>query len=186
MILWAVGSAVAIVLIQYAGIRLISLFAAEEQWDYWNKVVRIVSVYVSLLLCGFALIRRYKARCLWKYSLIKKLRDALEMYMGRVSYAGRMGTSYLSFLGGNVLALWGLIFLFCNRDEKPVYRLLFIALVVVLAGADGLIFHILFKKSVQAGSAGCGGQQYLQGGYELPYRHRKAYGKRAEYGRAHQ
>lgn len=149
LILWAVGSAVAIVLIQYAGIRLISLFAAEEQWDYWNKVVRIVSVYVSLLLCGFALIRRYKARCLWKCSLIKKLRDALEMYMGRVSYAGRMGTSYLSFLGGNVLALWGLIFLFANRDEKPVYRLLFIALVVVLAGVDGLIFHILFKKSVQ-------------------------------------
>ena len=64
-ILWAGAAAGAVALIRYCGPWLVSLFAIEDQWEYWNKVMIILTVYVSILLCGFSLVRRYKACLLY-------------------------------------------------------------------------------------------------------------------------
>ena len=47
---------------RYVGIRLFSLFVAEGQWPYWNKVIKAVILYGSSILCVFSMLRRYKAR----------------------------------------------------------------------------------------------------------------------------
>ncbi len=149
LLLWVLASAAAFALLHYGGPWFVGLFAVEDQWDYWNKVLMIVAVYVSVLLGGFSLARRYKARCLWQHSLLKKLQDSLKDYMGRISYAARIAMLYLFFLIGNGAALWGLVFLFANRENIPGYRLLFMTLILILAGTDSLIFHLMFRKAVQ-------------------------------------
>ena len=149
LLLWAAGSAAAIALLRFCGPWFVGLFAMEEQWGYWDKVIIIVAVYVSILLCGFSLVRRYKARQLWGHSLLKRMAVSLQDYVGRVSFAARIGMLYLTFLIGNGAALWGMVFLFANREDNPIYHWLFIGLLLALAAADILIFHSMFKKAVQ-------------------------------------
>ena len=115
LILWAAATAVFIYIGRYVGIRLFSLFAPNEQWNYWNKMIKLVIVYGSVVLCGFDLLRRYKARTLWSNSLAKRALEASKDYVGRVSYAVGTGFCYLLFLGFNAGMLWGLIFLFSIR-----------------------------------------------------------------------
>ena len=147
--LWAGAAAGAVALIRYCGPWLVSLFAIEDQWEYWNKVMIILTVYVSILLCGFSLVRRYKARCLWERSLIKKMMDSAQAYLEYRSYAVRIGVGYLAFLIANGAALWGMVFIFANRENIPGYRLLFLGLILILAVMDSLAFHGMFKKAVQ-------------------------------------
>ena len=149
LILWAAATAVFIHIGRYVGIRLFSLFAPNEQWNYWNKMIKLVIVYGSVVLCGFDLLRRYKARTLWSNSLAKRALEASRDYVGRVSYAVGTGFCYLLFLGFNAGMLWGLIFLFFYKGNKLSYQIMFYVFVVLYLGLDGWIYHLLFKKSVQ-------------------------------------
>ena len=149
LILWAAATAVFIYIGRYVGIRLFSLFAPNEQWNYWNKMIKLVIVYGSVVLCGFDLLRRYKARTLWTNSLAKRALEASKEYVGRVSYAVGTGFCYLLFLGFNAGMLWGLIFLFFYKENRISYQIMFYVFVVLYLGLDGWIYHQLFKKSVQ-------------------------------------
>ena len=149
LILWAAATAVFIYIGRYVGIRLFSLFAPNEQWNYWNKMIKLVIVYGSVVLCGFDLLRRYKARTLWSNSLAKRALEASKDYVGRVSYAVGTGFCYLLFLGFNAGMLWGLIFLFFYKENRISYQIMFYVFVVLYLGLDGWIYHQLFKKSVQ-------------------------------------
>ena len=149
LVLWAAATALFLSVGRYVGIRLFSLFAPNEQWNYWNKMIKLVIVYGSVVLCGFDLLRRYKARTLWSNSLAKRALEASRDYVGRVSYAVGTGFCYLLFLGFNAGMLWGLIFLFFYKGNKLSYQIMFYVFVVLYLGLDGWIYHLLFKKSVQ-------------------------------------
>lgn len=149
LLLWAAATAVFIYIGRYVGIRLFSLFAPEEQWNYWNKMIKLVILYGSITLCGFDMLRRYKARALWTNSLAKRALEASRDYVGRVSYAVGMGFCYIMFLGFNAAMLWGLIFLFFYRGERWSYQIMFYVFLALYVGLDAWIYHLLFKKAVQ-------------------------------------
>ena len=86
-VLWAAATALFLSVGRYVGIRLFSLFVAEGQWPYWNKVIKAVILYGSSILCVFSMLRRYKARTLWSGSLVKKAIDAAKQYVGHISFA---------------------------------------------------------------------------------------------------
>ena len=75
--------------------------------------------------------------------------DSAQAYLEYRSYAVRIGVGYLAFLIANGAALWGMVFIFANRENIPGYRLLFLGLILILAVMDSLAFHGMFKKAVQ-------------------------------------
>lgn len=149
LLLWATATAVFIYVGRYVGIRLFSLFAPEEQWNYWNKMIKLVILYGSIMLCGFDMVRRYKARTIWTNSLTKRAIEASRQYVGRVTYAAGAGFCYLMFLGLNAAMLWGMLFLFFYKGQKISYLIMFYVFIAVFIGMDGWIFHLMFKKSMQ-------------------------------------
>ena len=149
LLLWAAATAVFIYIGRYVGIRLFSLFVPNEQWNYWNKMIKLVILYGSVILCGFDMLRRYKSRTLWTNSIAKMALEASKEYVGRVSYAVGMGFCYLLFLGLNAAMLGGMVFLFFYKGERLSYQIMFYVFIVLYIGLDGWIFHLLFKKAVQ-------------------------------------
>ena len=149
LVLWAAATALFLSVGRYVGIRLFSLFVAEGQWPYWNKVIKAVILYGSSILCVFSMLRRYKARTLWSGSLVKKAIDAAKQYVGHISFAAGSVFCYTLFVSANAAMLWGIIFLFAYRADSLSYRILFYALVAFFIGLDGYIFHQMFKKAMQ-------------------------------------
>ena len=149
VLLCAAATAVFIYIGRYVGIRLFSLFAPNEQWNYWNKMIKLIIVYTCSVLCGFGLLRRYKARALWENSVAKRALNASREYVGRVSYAVGTGFCYLIFIGFNAAMLWGLIFLFFYKNNRWSYQIMFYVFIVLYLGLDAWIYHLLFKKAVQ-------------------------------------
>lgn len=149
LLMWAVVTAAVLYIGRYLGIRLFSLFVSEDEWPYWNKVIKAVILYTSIVLCWFDLLRRYKARTLWSNSLAKKAIEASKEYVGHVTYALGAGFCYLLFLGVNAAMLWGLVFLFVYRNDKLSYQIMFYVFILILIGLNGWIFHQMFKKAVQ-------------------------------------
>lgn len=149
LIMWAVATAVILYIGRFLGIRLFSLFVSEDEWPYWNKVIKAVILYTSVVLCWFDLLRRYKARTLWSNSLARKAIEASREYVGRVSYAVGAGFCYLLFLSVNAAMLWGMLILFVYRNDKLSYQIMFYVFILLLIGLNGWIFHQMFKKSVQ-------------------------------------
>ena len=149
LVLWAAATALFLSVGRYVGIRLFSLFVAEGQWPYWNKVIKAVILYGSSILCVFSMLRRYKARTLWSGSLVKKAIDAAKQYVGHISFAAGAVFCYTLFVSANAAMLWGIIFLFAYRADSLSYRILFFALVAFFIGLDGYIFHQMFKKAMQ-------------------------------------
>lgn len=149
LLLWAVATAVALYFGRYVGNRLMSLFFEESQWSYWSKVIKLLILYTSIVLCSFSLIRRYKARALWRTSLARKALDASREYVGRTTFAAGTGFCYLIFVGANAAMICSILFLYVFREEKLSYRILLYVFFVVFMGLDGWIYHQLFKKAVQ-------------------------------------
>ena len=148
-LLWAGATIGALFVGRYVGIRIFSLFVSENQWNYWYKIIKLVIVYGSATLYGFDLLRRYKARTLWRNSLLKKIIDASKEYVERVTYAIGTGFCYIMFLAFNAAMMWGLVFLFILRNDRMSYRVIFYACIVLFVGVDVWIFHMIFRKSGQ-------------------------------------
>ena len=102
---------------------VIGLFASEEHLAYWSKLLKYVIIYGCSILCGFSLLRRYKADTLWKKSIAKKVVKASKDYIAKASFVAGTGLCYLLFLGANGVMLWGILFLFAYIDEKLTFLL---------------------------------------------------------------
>ena len=149
LLLWAAATAIFIYVGRYVGIRIFSLFVTEDQWSYWNKVIKHLILYGCTALCIFSMLRRYKADTLWSNSLGKQIIEAFEAYLGHATYAAGSGFCYLLFLTWNAVMLWGMIFLFAYRETRPAYRILLYLCVILYIVVDGWVFHQIFKKSLQ-------------------------------------
>lgn len=149
LVLWAAATAIFLFVGRYVGIRLFSLFVAEGQWPYWNKVIKAVILYGSVALCFFDMLRRYKARTLWKGSLLRKLMAAFRDYVRHITFAAGIGLCYLLFIMANGAMLGGGILLYRHRGDWFGYLVILYVLAVLLIGLDGFVFHQMFKKAVQ-------------------------------------
>lgn len=149
LLLWAAATAVVLYCGRYVGNRLMSLFFEEQQWPYWSKVIKLLILYSSIVLCMFSVIRRYKARALWRTSLARRVLEASREYVGRATFAMGAGFCYLTFVGANTAIICNILFLYVFREEKLSYRILLYVFILIFVCLDGWIYHQLFKKAVQ-------------------------------------
>ena len=149
VLLCAAATAGILYLCRKLGIMVIGLFASEEHLDYWNKLLKYVILYGCSILCGFSLLRRYKANTLWEKSIAKKAVNASKDYITKASFVAGTSLCYLLFLVVNGMMMWGTLFLFAYKDEKLTSRILFYVCAVLFVGLDGWIYHKLFRKAEQ-------------------------------------
>jgi len=149
LLLWVAATAAALYVGRYVGNRLMSLFFEESQWLYWSKMIKRLILYASIVFCSFSLIRRYKARTLWKTSMVRLALEASKDYIGHASYVAGTGLCYLMFVGINSAMICGTLLLYVFRQEKLSYRILFYICMVVFVGLNVWIYHQLFSKAVQ-------------------------------------
>lgn len=149
LILWAAATVCVLIVGRYVGIRLFSLFVAEGQWPYWNKVIKALILYGGVILCFFNLLRRYKARVLWRGSLLKRIIETFKSYISHATFAMGILVCYFLFLCANAAAIGIGLILFKNRGEWPGYYVMSGVLLLFLVGIDGFVFHQMFKKAVQ-------------------------------------
>ncbi len=149
VLLWAAVTAVLLCFCKKLGILVIGLFASEEHLAYWNKLLKYVILYGSSILCGFSLLRRYKANTLWEKSIAKKAVNASKDYIAKASFVAGTSLCYLLFLTANGMMMWGILFLFAYKDERLTYRILFYVCAILFIGLDGWVYHRLFRKAEQ-------------------------------------
>lgn len=149
LLLWVAATAAALYVGRYVGNRLMSLFFEESQWLYWSKMIKRLILYASIVFCSFSLIRRYKARTLWKTSMVRLALEASKDYIGHASYVAGTGLCYLMFVGINSAMICGTLLLYVFRQEKLSYRILFYICMVVFVVLNVWIYHQLFSKAVQ-------------------------------------
>ena len=149
VLLCAAATAGILYLCRKLGILVIGLFASEEHLAYWNKLLKYVILYGCGILCGFSLLRRYKANTLWEKSIAKKAVNASKDYIAKASFVAGTSLCYLLFLVVNGMMMWGTLFLFAYKDEKLTSRILFYVCAVLFVGLDGWIYHRLFRKAEQ-------------------------------------
>ena len=149
VLLWAAVTAVILFFCKRLGIMVIGLFASEEHLAYWNKLLKYIILYGCSILCGFSLLRRYKANTLWEKSIAKKAVNASKDYIAKASFVAGTSLCYLLFLAANGMMMWGILFLFAYKDEKLTFRILFYVCAILFIGLDGWVYHRLFRKAEQ-------------------------------------
>lgn len=149
ILLGAVAVAVLLLWGKRLGMMIIGLFASEEHLPFWNKMLRYLIFYVCGVLCGFSLLRRYKAGTLWTGSLGKRITSEFKAYRENTSYAAGGALCYLAFLGCNGFIMWLILFLFTTRGERISYRIMYYVVLVLFVWLDGWVFHRLFKEACQ-------------------------------------
>lgn len=145
----AVAAAVLLLWGKRLGMMVIGLFAREENLPFWNKMLRYLIFYSCGILCGFSLLRRYKAGTLWTGSLGKRAAMAFRAYREKTSYAVGGALCYLTFLGCNSFGMWLILFLSATRGERTGYRIMYYVVIALFAGMDIWVFHRLFRESCQ-------------------------------------
>lgn len=131
------------------GMMVIGLFAREENLPFWNKMLRYLIFYICGILCGFSLLRRYKAGTLWEGSLGRRVVLAFRAYREKTSYAVGGALCYLTFLGCNGFGMWLILFLSATRGEKTSYRIMYYVVLALFVWMDGWVFHRLFREACQ-------------------------------------
>lgn len=149
ILLGAVAIAVLLLWGKRLGMMVIGLFASEKNLPFWNKMLRCLIIYLCTILCGFSLLRRYKAGTLWTGSLGKRAVMAFRAYREKTSYAVGGALCYLTFLGCNGFVMWLILFLFTSRGERISYRIMYYVILVLFVWIDGWVFHRLFKEACQ-------------------------------------
>lgn len=149
ILIGAVAAAALLIWGKRMGMMVIGLFVNEEHLPFWNKLLRYLIFYGCGILCGFSLLRRYKAGTLWKGSLGKRAAQACKTYRQKASYAAGAAFCYLLFLACNGFMMWLILFLFATRGERISYRIMYYVVLALFAGIDGWVFHRLFRESCQ-------------------------------------
>lgn len=149
LVMWVICVFACLYLGKIVGNRLISLFFKEDQWGYWIKLMKILVIYAGSIICFFGMIRRYKARTLWKNSLVKRTLDAAQGYILHASYAFGIGAAFLAMLMTNAVLVWSMIAIYMTEEKSFRQKIVFFVLAVFFAMFNLILYHRMFVKAVQ-------------------------------------
>lgn len=143
----AIG-AMACYLGKIAGFRLLHLIIATENWYFFEKLLIFVIIYVVGLLCFFSLLRRYKARTLWKKSWIRKAIAETQDYFTQEPASHSAAYTYMIFLAVNIVLASSSVYLLLDL-ESLAHQILFGVLILVWVAVDLLVFLYVIRKALQ-------------------------------------
>lgn len=131
-----------------AGFRLLHLFIASDNWYFFEKLLIFVIIYLIGILCFFSLLRRYKARTLWKKSWTRKAVVEMQNYFTKEPESHSAAYTYMIFVAINVGLTASCVYLLLDL-ESLMHQVLFGALILAWAAIDLVIFLYVIRKALQ-------------------------------------
>ena len=135
---------------RFALVRIGHLIMPEETWYLADRCVYTFVLYLSALLMGFSLLRRYKAGTLWTGSFLFRWRQRMSLFFTRQSFTGRLVFSFLGYIIINTLLvslawfIWDRLYL----NLMVIYAMT--ALTVIVCALFNLwVFYCLFRHSAE-------------------------------------
>ncbi|MCD8225643.1 MAG: HAMP domain-containing histidine kinase [Clostridiales bacterium] len=130
------------------GYRLLHLIFAEPAWDFAERMLQAILIYLCCLFGAFSLLRRYKARQLWVNSSLYHLYTDLNEYFAHSAFTQRLTCLYLAFIAFQVGAL-ALIGVGVHFWWFTPAKVAVIAIAVIIAIVDYQVYRMLFSTSIQ-------------------------------------
>ena len=130
------------------GIAILDLIFSGDGLIFMGHVLEGALIYVISFILLFSLIRQYKAKTLWKNSLIRKFAQDMSDYFSKQKFSISLIYYYLGFLVINLLFAFVSIYLFYNL-ERLIYKLSLFLLILVWIAGDLWVFQQLYRKAVQ-------------------------------------
>ncbi len=130
------------------GYKLLHLLLHKSTWDFAEKMLQAVIIYLCVLVSAFSLLRRYKNRQLWENSLINHVLQDINEYFTNRPFTHMLLWHYAGFLAAHILgfALIMIGFRFLHFAWAKILILVMVGGLVVL---DYRVFHKLFHTAAQ-------------------------------------
>jgi signal transduction histidine kinase len=135
-------------LAEKAGYRILHMLLVQDVWWLAEKLLDAVIIYISCVLCGFSLLRRYKAKVLWQSSMLHRLKLDLDEYFGKRTFSYRLFCLYGGFLLAQIVGAAGIAASIVFW-RYPAAKAALVLIAVVLIGLDYRAYHYLFTTSMQ-------------------------------------
>jgi signal transduction histidine kinase len=135
-------------LAEKVGYKLVHLLVAEDTWNIAERLMDAVIIYTCTVVCGFSILRRYKAKMLWKSSILHRLKEDMNEYFAKRTFSYRLFCVYGGFLILQIIgiSIIGTAILF---RRYPAAKLTLVVAAVILVMADYRIYRKLFHTSEQ-------------------------------------
>ena len=146
ILLFVAGIALSLFLSYRVFSKFLHLVIRVAYWDYTDKLVAAVCIYLLFLLEAGSLIRRYHAKTLWSNSLFKNFKKFVSLYFHEKALTVTVGVTYFCFLGAN-LVLLGAAFLTFYQMQGAISLFLPAGLLIILITIDLWGFHYLFHNA---------------------------------------
>lgn len=130
------------------GARLIHLLVVERDWEFADRMMRAVIIYICFISAAFSILRRYKCRTLWSNSVLHHIQQTISEYFVHRSFSYRLFCLYAAFVAAQSAGVF-LVALCVRFFRHPAAKLGIAALVIVLLVLDYKTFYRLFLNSRQ-------------------------------------
>lgn len=149
VVIWALLVLVCVYMGRFIASHLITMFFTQAQWSYWIKLIKMLVVYGCTMVCAFSAVRRYKARTLWKNSLLRRAKRFVEEYLNHAAFASGIGICFLGGLAANWFLIWGMMTIYMTEERSMDEEITFFLMAGLLVAIDVFIFYRMFIKAVQ-------------------------------------
>lgn len=130
------------------GYKLIHLLIGESDWEYAERMMRVVIIYTCCMIGAFSLLRRYKSRQLFENSLVHRLKDDLSMYFANRTFTHQMTCFYAVFLGVQLIGI-STVWIALHLRRYAAAKIFILLALVLLIVVDYITFRKLFVSSAQ-------------------------------------
>lgn len=143
-----IGTLTGLYVYKRIGCKLIHIVVPVEHWFYWEKIGRILVFYISGFFAGFSLLRRYKARTLWRESMLFYCVRAFRISLENKRFSTVLLFCSLSYLLASTVCILGAFYLYLTFPGR-ILRTLAIPLVLLWIGVNLFVFHHFLATSIQ-------------------------------------
>ncbi|MGN0158679.1 MAG: sensor histidine kinase [Brotaphodocola sp.] len=130
------------------GYKLLHLLLHSYTWDFAEKMMQAVIVYLCILLSLFSLLRRYKNHQLWENSLANHLLQDIDEYFTNRPFTHMLLWHYSCFVGAHILGITLIVTLF-GVFRYSLAKLLILLICAGLVVLDYRTFRRLFRTASQ-------------------------------------
>lgn len=128
--------------------HLLHILVPEYYWEFSEKMMIDVIIYLCAFPVIFSLARAFKAGILWEQSFLKQLVADIQRFSFNITFARRIAVYYMLFLTANLSAVALISWLILTRSSISS-RLCVFALLVFLAVTDIWFFQKLYRKRLE-------------------------------------
>jgi len=129
-------------------LKLVHLIVSVDNWEFAERMMNAAVIYICVLISTFSLLRRYKARQLWRNSILYKFTENIRIYF---TYQKKRRAFILCYFGFVMVhfVIGLIVFILSHYWEYTWAKALAGSLAFIVFAADIWIFFQLFKKSIE-------------------------------------